>query len=114
MSLGGQFFMSPDKHLTPHRFVGDVEVALGQQFFDIAVAAEIEPDCVLDDLGREPMAAITGQGHADILPYSATDPVSVTMPGRERQPVRSVEPVDIDGGRMSRGGEALRRKTIEA
>src|SRR6202035_4432636 len=38
------------------------------------------PDRVLDDLGREPMAAITGQGHADILPYSATDPVSVTMP----------------------------------
>jgi hypothetical protein len=26
------------------------------------------------------MAAITWQGHADILPYSATDPVSVTMP----------------------------------
>jgi alkanesulfonate monooxygenase SsuD/methylene tetrahydromethanopterin reductase-like flavin-dependent oxidoreductase (luciferase family) len=26
------------------------------------------------------MAAKTGQGHADILPYSTTDPVSVTMP----------------------------------
>src|ERR1700732_4573249 len=41
------------------------------------------PDRVLDDLGREPMAAITGQGHADILPYSATDPVSVTVPQLE-------------------------------
>jgi hypothetical protein len=35
------------QHPAPHRFVGDVEAALGQQFFDIAVAqgkAEIEPD----------------------------------------------------------------------
>src|SRR5437899_2338962 len=50
------------------------EPALGQQFLDIAVAQgepEIEPDRVLDDLGREPMAAIAEQGHADILPYSA-------------------------------------------
>ena len=77
----GTAFFTEGNELYP--FVGDVEAALGQQFFDIAVAqgkAEIEPDRVLDDLGREPMAAITGQGHADILPYSATDPVSVTMP----------------------------------
>jgi len=48
--------------------------ALGQQLLDIAVAQgepEIEPDRVLDDLGREPVAAIAEQGHADILPYSA-------------------------------------------
>src|ERR1700737_1256373 len=65
------------QHPAPHRFVGDVEPALGQEFLDIAVAqgeAEIEPDRVLDDLGREPMAAIAGQGHADILPYSAHPP----------------------------------------
>ena len=46
------------QHPAPHRFVGDVEPALGQQFLDIAVAQgepEIEPDRVLDDLGREPM-----------------------------------------------------------
>ena len=44
------------QHPAPHGFVGDVESAFGQQFFDIAVAqckAEIEPDRVLDDLGRE-------------------------------------------------------------
>jgi hypothetical protein len=62
------------QHPTSHRFVGDVESALGQQLLDIAVAQrepKIEPDRVLDDLGREPMAAIAEQGHADILPYSA-------------------------------------------
>jgi hypothetical protein len=65
------------QHPTSHRFVGDVESALGQQFLDIAVAQgepEIEPDRVLDDLGREPMAVIAEQGHADILPYSAHRP----------------------------------------
>jgi hypothetical protein len=46
---------------TPHRFVRDVETTLGQQFLDIAVAqgeAEIEPNRVPDDLGREAMAAV--------------------------------------------------------
>ena len=61
------------QHPTPYRFVGDVEPALGQQFFDIAVAqgeAEIELDRVLDDLGRKAMATVAKRSHADILPYS--------------------------------------------
>jgi hypothetical protein len=65
------------QHPAPHRFVGDVESALGQQFLNIAVAqgeAEIEPDRVLDDLGREPMAAVAEQGHADILPSAYPTP----------------------------------------
>src|ERR1700746_2262085 len=73
------------QHPSPHRFVGDVEPSFGQQFLDIAVAqgeAEIEPDRVLDDLGREAMAAVAERAHADILSDTplASDPVSVTMP----------------------------------
>src|SRR6516162_8113260 len=44
------------QHPPAHRFVGDIEPAFGQQFLDIEVAqgeSEIEPDRVLDDLGRE-------------------------------------------------------------
>src|ERR1700757_1276812 len=75
------------QHPAPHRFVGDVEPSFGQQFLDIAVAhgeAEIEPDRVLDDLGREAMAVVAERSHADILPDTpaAPDPVSVTMPAR--------------------------------
>src|SRR6516162_8905935 len=73
------------QHPTPHRFIGDVEPAFGQQLLDIAVAqgeAKVEPNRVLDDLEREAMAAVAKRGHADILadqPLSP-DPVSVTMP----------------------------------
>ena len=62
------------QHPAPHRFVGDVEPALGQQFLDIAVAqgeAEIEPDRVLDDLGWEAMTAVAERSHADIPPLAA-------------------------------------------
>jgi len=72
-------------HPAPHRFVGDVEPSFGQQLLDIAVAqgeVEIEPDRVLDDLGRGAMAAVAERSHADILPDMplAPDPVSVTGP----------------------------------
>src|SRR5271166_2323510 len=71
----------------PHRFVGDVEPSVGQQLLDIAIAqgeAEIKPDRVLDDLGREAMAAVAERSHSDILPDPplAPDPVFVTMPAR--------------------------------
>jgi hypothetical protein len=73
------------QHPAPHRFVGDVEPSFGQQLLDIAVAqseAEIEPDRVLDDLGREAMAAVAERSHPGILPYSPLPtPVSVTVPG---------------------------------
>jgi hypothetical protein len=73
------------QHPAPHRFIGDVEPSFGQQLFDIAVAqgkAEIEPDRVLDDLGRGAMAAVAERSHADILSDTplAPDPVSVTTP----------------------------------
>jgi hypothetical protein len=49
------------QHPAPHRFVGDFEPAFSQQFLDMAIAqaeAKIQPNRVLDDLGREPMAAV--------------------------------------------------------
>jgi len=47
--------------------------------------AEIQPDGVLDDLGREAVAAVPERGHADTLPDMplTPDPVSVTMPARQ-------------------------------
>ena len=44
-----------------HRFVREQNAALGHELFDISIAqaeAEIEPDTVADDFGREPMALI--------------------------------------------------------
>ena len=40
------------QHPAPHRFVGDVQSTLCEEFLDVAVAqgeAEIKPDRVLDD-----------------------------------------------------------------
>lgn len=73
------------QHPTPHRFIGDVEPALGEQFLHVAVAqrkAEIEPDRVLDDLGRKTMAVIAERSHAATLTLRAAlaRPVSVTKP----------------------------------
>src|SRR6516162_559809 len=77
------------QHPTPHRFIGDVEPALGEQFLHVAVAqreAQIEPDRVLDDLGRKTMAAIAERSHAATLPLRAgpARPVSVTKPSKAR------------------------------
>ena len=62
------------QHPAPHRFIGDVKPTLGQQFLDVPVAqgqAEIQPDRVLDDLGRKAMTAVGEPGHLDILPGTA-------------------------------------------
>jgi hypothetical protein len=72
------------QHPTPHRFIGDVEPALGQQFLHFAVAqreAEIALDRV-DDLGRKTMPAIAERSHAATLTLRAAlaRPVSVTKP----------------------------------
>ena len=78
------------QHPSPHRFVGDVEPSFGQQFLDVSVAqgeAEIKPNRVLDNLGREAVAAVAERSHAAILSDTrlAPEPVSVTMP---RQPLQ--------------------------
>jgi len=44
----------------PNGLIGDVEPTFGEQFLDVVVAqgeAEINPDRVLDDLGRKVMTA---------------------------------------------------------
>src|SRR5262249_9761945 len=74
-------------HPAPHRFIGDLDPALGKEVLDVAVAqgeAEAEPDRVLDDLGREAMAAVAEQGYDDTLPdpLTAPDSVSLTIPWR--------------------------------
>ena len=59
------------QHPAPHRFVGDVEPSFGQELLDIAIAqseAEIEPDRVLDDLGRKAMAEVAERSHATSYP----------------------------------------------
>src|SRR5437762_7390823 len=52
---------SEHRHPAPDRFVGDIDAAFGEQLFDVSEAqgeAEIEPDCVLDDLRREAVARV--------------------------------------------------------
>jgi hypothetical protein len=44
---------------SPHRFVGDIQAALSEQIFDVAVAegkTHIKPNGVPDDHGRKLMA----------------------------------------------------------
>jgi hypothetical protein len=62
------------RHPTPHRFIGDVEPAIREQFLHVAVAqleTEIEPDRVPDDLGRKTMAASAERSHATTLTLRA-------------------------------------------
>jgi hypothetical protein len=63
----------------PHRFIGNLQAALGQELLDVEVAqgeAEIKPDRVLDDRWREAMAAIGELIHAGNLSY----PVALQTP----------------------------------
>jgi hypothetical protein len=60
------------KHPTPHRFVREVEPTLGEQILHVAVAqgeAKVEPNSVLDNRRRKPVAAIREQGHGERLSY---------------------------------------------
>lgn len=57
-------------------FVGDVEPALGQQVFPVAVAQrepEIKPDCLLDDRGRELVAGVGDRRHPSRLSTRPAD-----------------------------------------
>ena len=56
--------------LSPHRFVGDIQSALREQIFDVAIAereADIEPNGVPDDRRRE-LVAGERDGHAPSYP----------------------------------------------
>ena len=54
MSADGTF-----QYPSPYRFVGDIQTALREQIFDVAIAegeTEIEPNGVPDDRSRKLMA----------------------------------------------------------
>ena len=79
----------------PHRFIGNLQAALGQEILNVAVAQcepEVQPNRVLDNRGREAVPAIGELIHAESLPHQVARPnsVSVTMraPG-DRQGVES-------------------------
>jgi hypothetical protein len=80
----GPEFQNP----APHRLIGNIEPALGEQILHVATAQgepEIQPDRVLDDWRRKAMSAIREMGRARTLsdPFLPGDPVAVTMPERE-------------------------------
>ena len=76
------------KWLTPaaHGLIGNRDSALGQQILDVAEAQgepDIKPDRLLDDLGREAVAATVDLGHHRWLRLKVTDGKpngDVTMP----------------------------------
>src|SRR6202045_1720990 len=77
----GPEFQNP----APHRFIGNLQAALGEEFLNVAVAQcepEIKPDRVLDDRRREAMSVVGELIHAGSLPHglAPSNAVSVTMP----------------------------------
>src|SRR6185312_12445525 len=59
---------------SPHRFVGDIQIALRKQIFDVAIAereTHIQPNGVPDDRRRELMA---GKRDRHAPSYPQTDP----------------------------------------
>ena len=61
------------QHPAPHRLIGNLQAALGQQVLDVAVAQcepEIKPDRMLDDRRREAMSAIRLPTFAKSIGYS--------------------------------------------
>src|SRR5205823_13540651 len=77
----GPEFQNP----APHRFIGNLQASLGEEFLNVAVAQrepEIKPNRVLDDRRRETMSAVGELTHAGSLPYQVahSNSLSVTMP----------------------------------
>ena len=60
------------QHPAPHRPIGDIEPAFGEELLHVAVAQgepEIKPNRMLDDRRREAMSTIREMGHARTLSY---------------------------------------------
>ena len=65
------------QHPPTDRLIRDLEPTLGKEFLHVAVAqgeAKIEPDRVLDNRRRKPVAAIGEQGHAEMLSTAQAHP----------------------------------------
>src|SRR5207253_9457495 len=61
----------------PHRPIGNLQAALGEEFLNVAVAqreTEIEPNRVLDNHGREAVPAIGALLHAGSQPHPEARP----------------------------------------
>jgi putative transposase len=72
-----------ETHYLWRAFVREIDPALGEQVRDVAIAQrelEIQPDGVLDDLGRKAMAAIADVAHPPNLPSFTPVPVNVSTP----------------------------------
>ena len=73
-------------HPAAHRLIGNQDPTLSQQILDVAEAQgepDIKPDRLLDNLGREAVAAIADLGHHRWLRLKVTDGKpngDVTMP----------------------------------
>src|SRR5450631_4271742 len=62
----GRYLGSKVVHPAAHGFIGDYYPTFGQQILDISEAQgepDVKPDRLLDNLGREPVAAIADLGH---------------------------------------------------
>src|ERR1019366_2723590 len=86
-------------HPAAHGFIGHQDPTLSQQILDIAEAQgepDIKPDRLLDDFGREAVAAIADLGHHRWLRLKVTDGKpngDVTMPlSPSRQPANIPPP----------------------
>src|SRR5208282_5783022 len=87
LSQVGRNHWSETVHPTPNRLVGHRQSAFRQQILDVAQAEaepEIEPYCLVNDLGREPVSDVADFLHP--LGYSAT--------GQTASPMRRDNAVD--------------------
>src|ERR1019366_772450 len=79
-------------HPAAHGFIGHQDPTIRQQILDVAETQgepDIKPDCLLDDFGREAVAAIGDLGHHRWLRLKVTDGKpngDVTMPSRPLSP----------------------------
>ena len=101
LSQLGRDHRSEMVHPTPNRLVGHRQSAFRQQILDVAQAeaeSEVEPYCLVNDLGREPVSGVADFLH--LLGYSAT--------GRTASPTRRDNAVPKPA---SLGKEARRRES---
>ena len=106
------------RHPSADRLIGDDDPALSEQVLDIPEAereAQIQPDGVLDDRRREPIAAVAERLHRQTLPalrsqghgsLQCDKPVSSDIPGRPwRKLARQNAPARVlTAGRLDLAG----------
>src|SRR4030081_2767085 len=84
------------QHPAPHRLIGNLQAALGEEFLNVAVAQcepEIKPDRVLDDRRREAMPSVGELIHAGSLPHGLA-PLELRFRDNARHAARPALPPD--------------------